>query len=384
MNNLKYLKRIIAKNNKEYSISKSKSNLKISYSNLRNKQKHNNNTFENTRNDVLKKNSKNIKYSLTSNNTFNKKNNLKKILFKQKKTKSINEIFNELIKLKHKLNEINIIQRQKPNLFGLYKTLKSTSENKKKSNDKSLKNKYISYIDDYYKNKLLLRKKKLKSINCELENNNIPIFNYKNKRQKNYFNKYKTSNKFYNSRNKIDSDLEELSIINKNKLHKDLSSPFKENFNNNNNFIIRTYNSEKRTKTIRNRKRNKINNIYFENIRDNEIIDLIKRYKISINKNKKEEITHFKSLVFPFELINYLIKMKKDLTIDKYRNEYLNKLERYKTENILNPIKGHKIDNKINEENNDKGNKNKEKSENFENKRIAIHEFIDNTINNHK
>jgi len=126
MNNLKYLKRIIAKNNKEYSISKSKSNLKISYSNLRNKQKHNNNTFENTRNDVLKKNSKNIKYSLTSNNTFNKKNNLKKILFKQKKTKSINEIFNELIKLKHKLNEINIIQRQKPNLFGLYKTLKST------------------------------------------------------------------------------------------------------------------------------------------------------------------------------------------------------------------------------------------------------------------
>jgi len=382
MNNLKYLKRIIAKNNKEYSISKSKSNLKISYSNLRNKQKHNNNTFENTRNDVLKKNSKNIKYSLTSNNTFNKKNNLKKILFKQKKTKSINEIFNELIKLKHKLNEINIIQRQKPNLFGLYKTLKSTSENKKKSNDKSLKNKYISYIDDYYKNKLLLRKKKLKSINCELENNNIPIFNYKNKRQKNYFNKYKTSNKFYNSRNKIDSDLEELSIINKNKLHKDLSSPFKENFNNNNNFIIRTYNSEKRTKTIRNRKRNKINNIYFENIRDNEIIDLIKRYKISINKNKKEEITHFKSLVFPFELINYLIKMKKDLTIDKYRNEYLNKLERYKTENILNPIKGHKID--INEENNDKGNKNKEKSENFENKRIAIHEFIDNTINNHK
>jgi len=382
MNNLKYLKRIIAKNNKEYSISKSKSNLKISYSNLRNKQKHNNNTFENTRNDVLKKNSKNIKYSLTSNNTFNKKNNLKKILFKQKKTKSINEIFNELIKLKHKLNEINIIQRQKPNLFGLYKTLKSTSENKKKSNDKSLKNKYISYIDDYYKNKLLLRKKKLKSINCELENNNIPIFNYKNKRQKNYFNKYKTSNKFYNSRNKIDSDLEELSIINKNKLHKDLSSPFKENFNNNNNFIIRTYNSEKRTKTIRNRKRNKINNIYFENIRDNEIIDLIKRYKISINKNKKEEITHFKSLVFPFELINYLIKMKKDLTIDKYRNEYLNKLERYKTENILNPIKGHKIDN--NEENNDKGNKNKEKSENFENKRIAIHEFIDNTINNHK
>ena len=63
----------------------------------------------------------------------------------------------------------------------------------------------------------------------------------------------------------------------------------------------------------------------------------------------------------------------------------LNKLERYKTENILNPLKAHKID--INEENNNKGNQNKEKSENNENnenKRIAIHKFIDNTLNNHK
>ena len=74
--------------------------------------------------------------------------------------------------------------------------------------------------------------------------------------------------------------------------------------------------------------------------------------------------------------------MKKELTIDKYRNEYLNKLERYKTENILNPLKAHKID--INEENNDKGNQNKEKSENNDNKRIAIHKFIDNTLNNQK
>ena len=370
MNNPKYLKRILTKNNKYYSITNSKSNLKISYFDLRNNQKYNSNTFENTRNSFKNK-SKNIKYSLTNNNTIKRKNNLKKILFKEKKTKSINEIFNKLIKLKHKLNKINIIQRQKPNLFGLYKTIKSAS-----------KNKYISYIDDYYKNKLLLRKKKLESFKCELGNNNIPVYKYKTKNQKNDINKYKTNHKFYNSRNKIDSDLEELSIINKNKLHKRLSSAFKEQIKYDNNYIIRTYNSEKRTKTNRNRNKNKINNIYFENIRDNEIIDLIKRYKISLIKNKKEEIAHFKSLVFPFELINYLIKMKKELTIDKYRNEYLNKLERYKSENILNPLKGHKIDN--NEENNDKGNQNKEKSENNENKRIAIHKFIGNTLNNNK
>ena len=74
--------------------------------------------------------------------------------------------------------------------------------------------------------------------------------------------------------------------------------------------------------------------------------------------------------------------MKKELTIDKYRNEYLNKLERYKTENILNPLKSHKID--INEEKNDKSNQKKEKSENNENKRIAIHKFIGHTLNNNK
>lgn len=360
MNNPKLLKRIIDKNNKDISLDKSKSNLKISYFNLRSKPKYNNKTFENTRNS-FKKRTKNIKYSLTSNNTFNRKHNLKKILFKEKKTKSINKIFNELIALKHKLNEINIIQRKKPNLFRLYKTIKNSPKNKQKSDAKSSKNKYISYIDDYYKNKLLLRKKKLQSINIELENNNIPIFNYNNKIQKNENNKYKASYNFFNSRNKIDSDLEELSMINKIKLHKGKSSSFKCN----NNYIIRTYNSDKNAKIIRNK--NKINNIYFENIRDNEIIDLIKRYKISLNKNKREEITHFQSLVFPFELINYLIKMKRELTIDKYRNEYLNKLERYQTEDILNPIKKHKIDN--NEENKDKENQNKEKSENSENKK---------------
>ena len=81
---------------------------------------------------------------------------------------------------------------------------------------------------------------------------------------------------------------------------------------------------------------------YIEKIKDNELLDLINRYKKSLNKNKKEEIFHFRSLVFPTPLINYLIQMKRELTIDKYRNEYLNKLDRYNTHNILSAIKSNK------------------------------------------
>ena len=62
-----------------------------------------------------------------------------------------------------------------------------------------------------------------------------------------------------------------------------------------------------------------------------------------MKKNKKEEIYHKKSLVFPSELVNYIIKAKKELIIDKYRNEYLNKIDTYKynTQKILKAIKYH-------------------------------------------
>ena len=79
---------------------------------------------------------------------------------------------------------------------------------------------------------------------------------------------------------------------------------------------------------------------YIEKIKDNELLDLIKRYKKLINKNTIEEISHYKSFSNP--LINYLIQMKKELTIDKYRNEYLNKMDRYNIKNILSSIKQNK------------------------------------------
>ena len=46
-------------------------------------------------------------------------------------------------------------------------------------------------------------------------------------------------------------------------------------------------------------------------------------------------MTHIQRFVFPQELINYLIKMKKELIVDKFRTEYFNKLDRYNLNNIL-------------------------------------------------
>jgi hypothetical protein len=86
---------------------------------------------------------------------------------------------------------------------------------------------------------------------------------------------------------------------------------------------------------------------YIDKIRNNEFINIFNKFKKSIKKNKKEEIYHKKSLVFPQELVNYIIKQKKELIIDKYRNEYLNKIDTYKynTQKILKHIKYHNVNN---------------------------------------
>ena len=46
-------------------------------------------------------------------------------------------------------------------------------------------------------------------------------------------------------------------------------------------------------------------------------------------------MSHIQRLVFPTELITYLIKMKKELIVDKFRTEYFNKLDRYNLNNVL-------------------------------------------------
>ena len=78
---------------------------------------------------------------------------------------------------------------------------------------------------------------------------------------------------------------------------------------------------------------------YINKIRDKEMILLINRYKKEMRENKRIGINHYYNSVYPVAMIQYLIKTKDDLTIDKYRNEYLNKIDRYKTTVISKLIK---------------------------------------------
>jgi hypothetical protein len=241
------------------------------------------------------------------------------------------------------------------------------------------KNKYLLFINDYYKNKLLLKKKKLEKVWTEEERNdnynrflNPDFLSFENVDNIEFNNNESSKHTKLEDLITIDNDLE---TKNENEENNNSSSKIKSKNNSKysnrkSNFILNTKHSHKNSinfedlnipkiipqtkeKSIKDhnnkedKKNNNDNNIsnsfiiyqdhinYIRRIRENELLDLINRYKKSMQKNQLEEISHFQRYVFPQELINYLIKMKKELIIDKFRAEYFNKLERYNLNNIL-------------------------------------------------
>ena len=281
----------------------------------------------------------NLGYNYKSNK-LNIMNNKENKNVRDDRIRSMNEIINKLIKVRNKLKEINTEKEKTKSVFKLKKPSKSADKLKILSKSKT-KNKYLLYINDYYKNKMLIKKNKtgnfeiLDNINKE-ENNihyktidNTNDLNAKNEQynsldKSNYIKSYKTKNKNKNkhTRERILS-LDSIEQVKRNKIGEKK------------NLFLDSYN-----KKIMNKKKVIDYHIkYIEKIKDEKLMDLINRYKRSLYKNKKEEMSHFKSLVFPVDLINYLIQMKRELIIDKYRNEYLCTIEKYKMNNILLEIK---------------------------------------------
>ena len=283
----------------------------------------------NIKNEIIKSVPYNSKLSL-SNDDFFPENKAKKSVInddgKETNRQSMNKILNKLIKLKNKINEINILNKKKTNLIRIYKPSKTLSKEKK-----NLKNKYLLYINDYYNNK----KKLLLPFETE---NNI---------KKKYKKKIKIENpincKTIDINNDSISKLQKFNSLEESNINKD----YNESYLNKLYYSSKDKNSDKKSFYLSERNKEKIKNSneihnhlkYIEKIKDSELMDLMKRYKKSINKNKAEEISHYRSLVFPTPLINHLIKMKKELIIDKYRNEYINKMDRYNINNILSVIK---------------------------------------------
>ena len=68
---------------------------------------------------------------------------------------------------------------------------------------------------------------------------------------------------------------------------------------------------------------------YILHIRDHEINSLANQFQKALEENEKEKAFHYKNRIFPLEMIERLIKIKGDLTLNKFRNEYLKTLDRY-------------------------------------------------------
>ena len=234
---------------------------------------------------------------------------------------AMNDLLNKLIKLKKKIKGISFKKREKVNKIKLYKH--------KENNSNSNLN-----LKDFVP-KLILDKK---------------INNSNNKKER--------------TEEKINKNQIGLKIHDKNELEKkpklELKLSFDENISDNsNNNRIRAFSVRKKTNYLsksiseKNDKYKFYNNYsqnivtehikYIDKIRDSEFINLFKRFKKSLLKNKIEEINHIRSLVFPKKFVDKIIKMKYELTMDKYRNEYLNKIETYKynSKKILKTIRYH-------------------------------------------
>ena len=297
--------------------------------------KNKNKENSNIKNEIIKSVPYNSKLSLSKDDFFPENKAKKSIINddgKETNIQSMNMILNKLIKLKNKINEINILNKKKTNLIRIYKPSKTLSKEKK-----NLKNKYLLYINDYYNNKKKLLLQKNKTITFETENN----IKKKCKRKMNTENPINCKIKDIN--NDSINIIQKFNSLEESNLNKD----YNDSYMNKLYYFSKDKNSDKKSFYLSERNKEKIKNHneihnhlkYIEKIKDNELMDLMKRYKKSINKNKTEENSHYRSLVFPTPLINHLIKMKKELIIDKYRNEYINKMDRYNIKNILSAIK---------------------------------------------
>lgn len=301
---------------------------------------------------------------------------------KENTTNEINCILNELFKIKQKINRINDAKNKKIKNFTRY--LKS--ENKiMENNPKSIsqKEEFLKAIDKTKETKYRLK----------LLNNKSNNFGNVNQ-DENKIENYKTENNFNNlnsrnNKNEISKNSDVSSISNKkiklkllslDEIDKEKNSEINSSIKNISKSLDKKYISYNYNNII-SEQTGEIN--YIDKIRDKQFISLYNKFKKSMKKNKKEEIYHRKSLVFPPETVNYIIKKKNELIIDKYRYEYLKIFDNYKynKEKFLKVIKKCKkteIKNMEISENNIDNNINSQK-----NNGINENDKINNNINNH-
>ena len=234
-------------------------------------------------------------YSKKSMNKLTIKNKIKK---NNTNSETLNGVFNKLLDIKHKIREIKAKKEKVKKKF-LYD---SNSPNYNHSNSINKKSP-ISFS---------------RKINYKLGNVDTDI-------KKKYINSFTKRNNNISPYN-IKSSIFNASIFTPKHANKVAFRNFQLSENKTDNFrqddIYRKTNSLKR-----------INDHikYIKHIRNIAMISLARQYKKALEENEKEKNYHYQHMIFPNEMIEKIIKIKEDLTNNKFRNEYFKRLDRYDT-----------------------------------------------------
>ena len=238
------------------------------------------------------------------------KKSMKKLTIKNKikknntNSEALNEVFKNLLDIKHKIREIKEKKEKVKKKF-LYD---SNSPNYNYNNSISKKSALFLLSKINYKINIGTDNKK-KCINSYSRRNNISPYNIKSS--------------IFNSNNFTPKNTNKASFHNF-QLRENKTENFRQNE------IYRKTNSLKRIKDhIK----------YIEHIRNIAMISLAKQYKKALEENEKEKNYHYQHMVFPKEMIEKIIQIKDDLTNNKFRNEYFKRLDRYDTHLISNFMK---------------------------------------------
>ena len=192
-------------------------------------------------------------------------------------SETLNDVFKQLLDIKHKIREVKDKKRNK--IFQFNTTLsysKNSSSSPKKINFKLSRN-----------------------IQNRNKNNTI---NYNNNKSYNF------NTTFFNPTSKTPKNSRVLRRAN----------TLKPNIN-----IINFRNSANLYKRFNEHIK------YILHIRENEMNSLASQFQKALDENEKEKDFHYKNRVFPLDIINKIIQIKDDLTLNKYRNEYFKRLDRY-------------------------------------------------------
>ena len=247
-------------------------------------------------------------YSYSKKTTNNYKN---KLANTNGNTESLSEVFNKLLDIKSKIKEVKY-KRNRTTKRLMYNYITDNIKDSNLNGNSSSAKKIYSYSSQ--------------KINFKLSASNSK-YNY------NTFEHNKTYNKT-ELKNKFKSSIFNSHSITPRNLNNTQFRYFRLSHNKTQNL-----NPKMELETIK-RSNNSFKRIndhmkYIARIRQNEMVALAHQYKKALKENEKEKNYHYKNMVFPKEMIERLVQIKEELTVNKFRNEYFKRLDRYDT-NVMN------------------------------------------------